>query len=43
MVVHDAVREVVETELRRLGACSPCVLRFLGTPAADAGRRDEVM
>jgi tRNA pseudouridine synthase 10 len=37
MVLPDAAREVVETELRRLGACSPCVLRFLGTPAADAG------
>jgi tRNA pseudouridine synthase 10 len=37
MALPDAAREVVETELRRLGACSPCVLRFLGTPAADAG------
>ena len=36
-MLPDVAREVVDTELRRLGACSPCVLRFLGTPASDAG------
>ena len=37
MMLPDVAREVVDTGLRRLGACSPCVLRFLGTPASDAG------
>ena len=36
MVLSDAAKETMETELRRIGACSVCVLRFLGVPAADA-------
>lgn len=36
MVISESATETVEHELRRVGACSQCVLRFLGTRAADA-------